>query len=101
MALQLRNRSLQIVSLLAMGLAMQILFLDKCPSYFLYVFAEICTTGRNVSKIRNMCKFGVERSNTCLLGDTFTFCTKNGLQKCLVLWDHGFHCGTLKLLEGH
>ena len=19
----------------------------------------------------------------------------------LVLWDHGFHCGTLKLLEGH
>ena len=20
---------------------------------------------------------------------------------CLVLWDHGFHCGTLKLLEGH
>ena len=19
----------------------------------------------------------------------------------LVIWDHGFHCGTLKLLEGH
>ena len=27
-----------------------------------------------------MCKFGVERSNTCLLGNAFTFCTKNGLQ---------------------
>ena len=24
-----------------------------------------------------------------------------GIIYFLVLWDHGFHCGTLKLLEGH
>ena len=31
-------------------------------------------------------------------------CYKTSKETCIlfiVLWDHGFHCGTLKLLEGH
>ena len=39
----------------------------------------------------------IEYAQITQLADDTSIFAKNEF----VLWDHGFHCGTLKLLEGH